>query len=391
VPKSLPLLLCRLALCASVMTAVYACQSTALPETITTAGAAGLPSAAAGAPEEASAGQSSGGAEGAATTSLVVLERERITSDPEADSFQRASARVDFGTGEVAKATLRVSIESPCFPFAGWVEQGVPDGQRWPERCDAFDRTLSVSLDDPADAGAGPPGIELLRAVTPFGGPLELSADITDVVNGLPGEHELRVRIDTWSDADGLVSGSKGEWLASASVELEAGTAPRRVLSVKSLVLETQTEVDAQPITFEAPAGASSARLEYRVTGHGGVPDFQCIGPAEEFCRRTHELRIDDALIAELTPWRSDCDALCTLTKNDAAVGPASYCAENPCGDPRSVRAPRANWCPGSATPPFLLEDPSLVVAGEHELTRSVLELKPGAGWQVSVTYFAFE
>lgn len=389
-PKSLPLLPWRGALCASVILTVYACQSTPLPESVTP-GAAGLPSAAAGAPDAASAGQSSGGAAGAATSSLVVLERERVTSDPDAESFQRVSARVDFGDSEVAKATLRVSIESPCFPFAGWREQGVPDGQRWPERCDAFDRTLSVTLDDPTSAGEGPPGIELLRAVTPFGGPLELSADVTDVVNGLPGEHELRVRIDTWSDADGLVSGSKGEWLVSASVELEAGAAPRRVLSVQSLVLETQSQVDAQPVTFEAPDGASSARLEYRATGHGGVADFQCIGPAEEFCRRTHELRLDGALFAELAPWRNDCDALCTVTENDAGIGPVTYCAENPCGDPRSVRAPRANWCPGSATPPFVLEDPALVAPGEHELTRSVLDLKEGGGWQVSVTYFAFE
>jgi hypothetical protein len=214
---------------------------------------------------------------------------------------------------------------------------------------------------------------------------------VTDVVNGLPGVHSVNLRIDTWSDADGLVSGSNGQWIASAEVSLWHGSAPRRVLAVTPLVLTTQTEADATPLTYDVPEGVGSARLEYRATGHGGALDLGCAGPAEEFCRRTHELSLDGEPLPELVPWRDDCADFCTLTQNDSSYGPTSYCAENPCGDPRSVRAPRANWCPGSMTQPFLFEAPALQVAGQHELLRRIPGLAKGGVWTISATYFAFE
>jgi hypothetical protein len=321
---------------------------------------------------------------------VAVLTGAHISSREDAENFQRVLGDVDFGQASVARATLRVVLESPCFPFAGWAALGVPAQQSWPAPCDAFDRTLSVALDEAEPGSSGSPGLELLRAITPFGGPLEVEADVTDAVNGLPGPHQLSLRIDTWSDADGLVSGSNGEWLADVELLLWPGAAPRRVLSVVPLVLGPQTEAEAAPLTFEVPAGAGSARIDYRVTGHGGSFAPGCLGPAEEFCQRTHELRLDGELLSELRPWR-DCSDMCTLTPNDSGYGPREYCAENPCADPNSARAPRANWCPGSLTPPFVLADPALTVPGEHELTRSIQGLAPGGTWQVSATYFAFE
>ena len=313
---------------------------------------------------------------------LQILSRARISSDAEAEDFQKAAAAVDFGEQPVRRATLRVSLQSPCFPFTNWAELGVPQGQRWPEPCDAFDRTLSVTLDDE---------LELLRGVTPFGGPLELEADVTHLVNGLPGQHELALRIDTWSDADGLVSGARGEWIASASLALWPGPAPRTVLIVQPLELGAQTEPDSAEVAFQIPSGLGSARIEYRATGHGGVFAPGCAGPGEEFCRRTHQLHFDDEQIAELTPWRDDCAELCSLTDNDSGYGPSSYCAENPCGDPRSVRAPRANWCPGSATPPYVIESDLLTVPGLHKFSRSVPGLAPGGLWTISAVFFGFE
>lgn len=337
------------------------------------------------------AGAASGASPGAGAEPIVttVLDAVHITSDPEDSHFQAAVAPVDFGRSQVESARLIVTLVSPCFPFSGWAEQEIPSGQVWPAACDAFDRTLSVSLDPEGDADDAPE-LELLRAITPFGGPLELQTDLTDIVNGLPGVHQLRFAIDTWSDAEGLVSGSRGEWIASARVELTPGAAPRHVLAVTALANESQLEVDAAPIAFDAPEGASAARIEYRATGHGAVSDLRCRGPAEEFCPRSHELSLDGEGLAALTPWRSDCAALCTLTQNDAELGPAEYCAENPCGAPASVRAPRANWCPGSATDPIVIDLPTLT-PGRHELGRRILELHEGGSWRISATYFAFE
>jgi hypothetical protein len=135
-----------------------------------------------------------------------------------------------------------------------------------------------------------------LRAITPFGGPLTFEADITDVVNGLRGSHELNVDIQTWGDSAGQVSGAEGEWTVSARITLEPGSAPRRVLAVVPLLFGTQTEAEPAPLPFSVPDGTTSARLEYRTTGHGGadVPDdAACIGPAEEFCERHHTLSLD--------------------------------------------------------------------------------------------------
>jgi hypothetical protein len=373
--------------------ALAACDSKPLPSPAAETPGVGDTSGDAGASgARAEGGASTGGAvTGGEPTRLAVLEQARIVSDQAADNFQRASAGVDFGSEPVRRAALRVTLESPCFPFAKWADPGVPSGQRWPAACDAFDRTLSVTLDEPEPGTAGPPAIELLHAVTPFGGPLTVEADVTDVVNGLPGQHQLSVHIDTFSDADGLVSGSQGEWIASAELALFPGEAPRHVLAVVPLIFEAQTEPDPAPVSFEVPPGAGNARIEYRVTGHGQAVSPDCFGPAEEFCQRTHELRLDGALLTELLPWRDDCSELCTLTSNDSGFGPRSYCAENPCGDPNSVRAPRANWCPGSASPPFILDSTSLTRAGTHELSRSIPALAPGGIWAVSATYFAFE
>ncbi len=384
---------CALALCSL----LASCQSQPLDDAASHAasGSAGQAGDASRAGGNGSPGDAGGAGAGGAADALGdpvqvrILTRVAISSDEGAENFQRALAAVDFGQVPVGRATLRVALESPCFPFEGWAEQGVPSGQRWPAACDAFDRTLSVTLDhDGADASA--PGFELLRAITPFGGPLQVETDVTDLVNGLPGAHELGLKIDTWSDADGLVSGSKGEWIASAELLLWPGAAPRKVLAVLPLFLEGQTEPTAAPLTFEVPDGAGSARIEYRATGHGGAFAPGCLGPAEEFCQRTHELRLDGELLEELQPWR-DCSDFCTLTANDSGQGPAQYCAENPCGDPNSARAPRANWCPGSKTDAFVLQGSALVVAGAHELTRSIAELAAGGVWTVSATYFAFE
>lgn len=396
-PESLGRQIFQWAGSAALVVALAACQSKPLDSIPGSPGSGGKTgSSGQGGAELAADGPQAAG-EGGATAGalgeplrLQIFSSTHISSSQSAEYFQRAFAELDFGQEPVAKASLRVTLESPCFPFARWAEAGVPEKHNWPALCDAFDRTLSVTLDETAPASSGAPGLELLRAITPFGGPLDMETDVTDVVNGLPGRHLLGLRIDTWSDADGLVSGSNGEWLASAELLLWPGTPPRRVLAVVPLVLGAQTEVEAPATTFEVPTGTGSARIEYRVTGHGSAFAVGCLGPAEEFCPRTHELRLDGELLQELRPWR-DCSDMCTLTRNDSGYGPSQYCAENPCADPNSATAPRANWCPGSATAPFVLQAFALEAPGEHELTRRIPELAPGGTWYVSATYFAFE
>jgi hypothetical protein len=167
------------------------------------------------------------------------------------------------------------------------------------------------------------------------------------------------------------------------------------VLALVPLWFGNQTQAELGPLSFTVPDGATSARLEYRTTGHGGamVPDDpNCIGPAEEFCERRHAISLDGTVVAELSPWRTDCAALCTLTSYESAsIAVPEYCAENPTGLPASVRAPRANWCPGSMTPPFVLEAAELAAPGGHELSVALDELAEGGLWVQSLVLFAYE
>jgi hypothetical protein len=378
-----------------------ACESDPLdgPGDTPAEGAAGTEAASGGAPSAAGAPTASGssGEAGASTTArgTPILERVSLSSSEESTFHQTAFAPMDFGTEPVARATLHIQLESPCFPFEGWKTQTTSPGHFWPDACDAFDRHFLISMDG-EDGGVGngmAPGIELTRAITPFGGPLAFDTDVTDLVNGLPGEHTLRVEIPTYGDPEGKVTGSKGSWIVSASLSLEPGPAPREVLAVVPLVYSPQTSATPEPFTFETPEGTTSARIEYRATGHGlgngSLP--ACIGPAEEFCRRTHTLSVDGAEVASFDPWRTDCATLCTLTQNDSGNGIKQYCAENPCGAIASVRASRANWCPGSVTPPFVLDDASLAVPGEHQLSLEVDTLAEGGNWLISATFFAYE
>jgi hypothetical protein len=187
------------------------------------------------------------------------------------------------------------------------------------------------------------------------------------------------------------VSGAKGEWNVTLRLTLEQGPAPRTVLRVVPLLFGAQTEPSGQVLGFEAPEGASSARVEYRATGHGAVAAPGCRGPAEEFCSRIHSLSLDGAVVDEFTAWRDDCGQLCSAAHFESPERSFDYCSENPCGAPESVRAPRANWCPASVTAPHVLEHAALVAPGPHELQIEIGELAEGGNWLVSATYFAFQ
>jgi hypothetical protein len=113
--------------------------------------------------------------------------------------------------------------------------------------------------------------------------------------------------------------------------------------------------------------------------------------PAEEFCQRRHQVFLDGTQIADLTPWRSDCGTLCTLTPGFPGGG--NYCLQNPCGYPPSVNASRANWCPGSETPPFIWTLSELAVAGSHSVNWTVTDISDGGGsalWRTSLNYVAY-
>ncbi len=186
------------------------------------------------------------------------------------------------------------------------------------------------------------------------------------------------------------MTGSNGGWNVTARFEMVPGPAPRNVLAVTPLYDGSQTTPDSPAVELEVPAGTTSSRIEYRVTGHGGVA-FGCgTSPAEEFCQRQHSIFVDEELAADVFPWRDDCASLCTIAHQGPPNGGFDYCLENPCGAIASVQAPRANWCPGSITPPLTWDFDPLRAPGTHNFRWKIADVADGGSWRVSVTYFAF-
>ena len=203
---------------------------------------------------------------------LTAFDATRISSDPDAANFQNIEAAIDLRDAPFASATLVIDLATTCFPFESWADNPPPAGENFPADCDAFDRLFLWHYDD----------IEIVHAITPFGGPLHLEIDITDIANGLPGARTLRSHITTYSDAAGMVSGSAGGWNVSARIDVTPGEAPREVLAVVPLYDEEQTDRVGPTLSFDVPQGATSGRIEYRTTGHGGgVGGIGCVGPAE--------------------------------------------------------------------------------------------------------------
>lgn len=326
----------------------------------------------------------------AQTQTLTLFDDARISSDSSAPNFQRLEADVDFSGGPYQSVTLSADLRSTCFPFSSWASNPPPAGQSYPADCDAFDRNFELALDDiEGDAGSAP-GLELVRAITPFGGPEHIDHDLTAIANGLPKSHRFSARINTYPDPAGKVSGSNGGWNLSVELTLISGAAPQNPLAVVPLFYGEVTTADALHASFTTPPGTRSAYLEYRTTGHGqATGDASCSGPAEEFCRRSHTLELDGAVLETFTPWRT-CADHCTLATSEGDAG-FSYCEQNPCGDIASVKAPRANWCPGSESLPIVVADPVLAVPGVHDLSWQVANVASGGNVRVSITYFAFD
>jgi hypothetical protein len=338
---------------------------------------------------------SSGGAGGAVSYpeayGIELYDRVRINSRGGQPNHRKALADFDLRAAPFERVTLVVDLDTTCYPFESWQDNPPPAGENWPADCDAFDRNFEFVMFDPGRE-AEPLGVELARAITPFGGPLHLEVDITDIANGMPGEHRMKVVIPTHSDAAGQVSGSNGGWTVTARIDVVPGPAPREVLAVVPLYDGSLTDA-AGPgaLDFEVPEGVNGGRIEYRVTGHGGGQgDAACIGPAEEFCKRSHSTTFDGQALEVIDPWRTDCAELCTITHYGPADAGFDYCLENPCGLIASVKAPRANWCPGSLTEPFVFQPAGLLQPGSHSFSWSIDTLADGGRWRSSALYIGY-
>lgn len=96
---------------------------------------------------------------------------------------------------------------------------------------------------------------------------------------------------------------------------------------------------DSLKVSVAIPENVKNLKLYYTTTGHGGW------GNGDEFNPKPNEIFVNDSLIFKHIPWRSDCATYRLLN-------PASGNFNNGLS---SSDLSRSNWCPGTATPPYIV------------------------------------
>ncbi|PLX03246.1 MAG: peptide-N-glycosidase [Marinilabiliales bacterium] len=128
---------------------------------------------------------------------------------------------------------------------------------------------------------------------------------------------------------------------------------------------------DTLRVEIEIPENLQNPQLIYTSTGHGGW------GNGDEFNQTLNEIFVDGKSVFSIIPWRTDCATYRMLN-------PASGNFSNGMS---SSDLSRSNWCPGSLTPPYIinLDD---VTPGKHKI-EIVINQGPDEGnsfnhWSVS-------
>ncbi len=129
---------------------------------------------------------------------------------------------------------------------------------------------------------------------------------------------------------------------------------------------------DSLTVTFTVPDNATTAKLRYISTGHGGW------GEGDEFVPKTNTILIDGKVAFTHTPWRQDCGCYRDLN-------PVSGNFWNGLS---SSDFSRSGWCPGTATQPVYFDLSPWADGREHTLTVAIPQGKPVEGmfshWAVS-------
>jgi hypothetical protein len=239
---------------------------------------------------------------------------------------------------------------------------------------DASDREYPVTTVVPEETGEAE--IEIMRFVTPFGGPATYTADLTAFAPLLAGKTCLRVWISTWK---------KPAWKVTLTLAYsEAGAGYRRPIFAQPIF---NSEVNAERRALRAqimiPRGVSRPRLHVLSTGHATDG-----AGGDEFISRTHVLRIDGQEAARWRPWSE-------LGGPLRDINPTSGRTEIDGRELWASDLDRSGWHPGLLVEPQRIPLPELS-AGEHVIELEVQGIRPkdqsGYGyWRISAVVVADE
>lgn len=240
------------------------------------------------------------------------------------------------------------------------------------------------------------PPVELMRFITPFGvrhyneqvrvqgitwaDSTVYRLDVTDLAPVLRGDAWLGVFIGNYDQGGHVVSLTLRYHPNRREAAADPAEGRRFALPLFNTcnVLEMAGQeygrlfaTDSLTVAFDVPAGAHDCMLRYVTTGHGGWDG------GDEFVPKVNEIFIDDAAVARLVPWRSDCGAY-------RASNPASG---NFWNGMSSSDYSRSGWCPGAAVSPQLVPLPDLT-PGRHTVRVAIPQGAPEgtsfSAWNVS-------
>lgn len=211
--------------------------------------------------------------------------------------------------------------------------------------------------------------VEIMRFVTPFGGPATFIADLTAFAPLLEGETSLRVWISTWKNP---------AWRVTLKLDYTAaGVGYRRPEWAKPIFNgEITAEQSSLKTKITIPQGLARPRLHLLSTGHA----TDGMG-GDEFISRSHVIKVDGVEVARWRPWSEDGGSL-------RRMNPTSGRTEI---DQRELWASdldRSGWHPGLLVEPMRVPLPELT-AGTHEIELRIENIRPkdqsGYGyWRVS-------
>jgi len=143
------------------------------------------------------------------------------------------------------------------------------------------------------------------------------------------------------------------------------------VLEMSGQEYGTMFENDSLKVDFEVPSGVKNVQMRYITTGHGGW------GGGDEFNQKQNTVLLDNQVLFQFTPWRSDC---ATFRKYNPASG-------NFWNGVTSSDYSRSGWCPGTATNPVFYPISNLE-PGKHQIKVAIPLGKNEGGsfssWNVS-------
>lgn len=240
------------------------------------------------------------------------------------------------------------------------------------------------------------PVIELMRFITPFGvghfsendkghrRPVYIpnwekeivwEQDISHLLEIVDNSFVIGVWIDSWTKEGYLID-----------LSLTYSNRPNKIVKTKSLI-NTVSYVDGQSLPeffaegplehkFHFDTPVKNVKLHYITTGHGGHSG------GDEFSKRANRIRLDNKLLLDFTPWRSDCASFRRFNpssgvwlKKDSAeyidFQAHKYKVKEIEERIASSDLSRSNWCPGSKVAPVIVELGDMK-EGDHRLSIDI-------------------